>query len=52
MTLLLSASWPSALVALVLVAGLAAVVLMNQRTRRRFHERQEADRERGQEPSG
>jgi len=42
MTSLLSITWPSTLVALVLIVGLIGVVLMNQRTRRRFHERQRA----------
>ena len=42
-------SWPSALVALFLVGGLIGVVLMNQRSRRRFHERH-ARRETEQPP--
>lgn len=44
MTSLLSATWPSTLAALVLIAGLVGVVLLNHRTRRRFHERQQAER--------
>ena len=48
MTSLLGATWPSALVALVLIVGLVAVVAMNQRTRKRFHAREQ--REPGEEP--
>ena len=42
--LLVASSWPSTIVALVLFAGVAGVLILNGRSRRRFHERNAADR--------